>query len=79
MTNRKMPSLDPETVLNTLDHIGQAIDAMTEVVEELRDYVEESLLERKWAVTDHETEMDIEVDIKDMEWQDSSRSVRVLH
>ncbi len=79
MTNTKKPSLDPETVLDTLDHIGQAIDAMNEVVVELRDYLEDSLLEGKWAITDHEMEIDMEVDITDMEWLDSSRPGRVLH
>jgi hypothetical protein len=34
--------MDPESILSTLEHISQAIDAMTAVVGELRDYLDEN-------------------------------------
>ncbi len=41
MSGRKNPPMDPESILSTLEHISQAIDAMTAVVGELRDYLDE--------------------------------------
>ena len=42
MSDRKHRPMDPESILATLDHISQAIDAMTAVVGELRDYLDEN-------------------------------------
>jgi len=33
--------MDPASILSTLEHISEAIDAMTAVVGELRDYLDE--------------------------------------
>lgn len=41
MSDRKHRPMDPESILSTLEHISQAIDAMTAVVGELRDYLDE--------------------------------------
>ena len=41
MSAKKVRPMDPESILNTLEHISQAIDAMTAVVGELRDYLDE--------------------------------------
>jgi hypothetical protein len=41
MSDRKNRPMDPESILATLEHIGQAIDAMTAVVGELRDYLDQ--------------------------------------
>ena len=41
MSDRKNRPMDPESILSTLEHISQAIDAMTAVVGELRDYLDE--------------------------------------
>ena len=42
MSDRKHRPMDPESILSTLDHISQAIDAMTAVVGELRNYLDEN-------------------------------------
>jgi hypothetical protein len=42
MSDRKNRPMDPESILSTLEHISQAIDAMTAVVGELRDYLDEN-------------------------------------
>ena len=42
MSDRKNRPMDPESILSTLDHISQAIDAMTAVVGELREYLDEN-------------------------------------
>lgn len=41
MSNSKKTALDPETMLMTLDQLGQTIDIMTSVVEGLRGYITE--------------------------------------
>ena len=41
MSDRKNRAMDPESILCTLEHISQAIDAMTAVVGELREYLDE--------------------------------------
>ena len=41
MSGRKKRPMDPESILCTLEHISQAIDAMTAVVGELRDYLDD--------------------------------------
>jgi hypothetical protein len=42
MSDRKNRPMDPESILSTLEHISQAIDAMTAVVVELKDYLDEN-------------------------------------
>lgn len=42
MSDRKNRPMDPESILSTLEHLSQAIDAMTAVVGELRDYLDEN-------------------------------------
>ena len=42
MSDRKHRALNPESVLATLEHLSDAIDAMTAVVGELRDYLDEN-------------------------------------
>ena len=39
MSAKKVRPMDPESILSTLEHISHAIDAMTAVVGELRDYL----------------------------------------
>ena len=41
MSAKKVRPMDPEAILSTLEHISHAIDAMTAVVGELRDYLDE--------------------------------------
>lgn len=43
MSNDKKSQLDSETILMTLDQIGQTIDIMTNVVGRLRGYITEQL------------------------------------
>ena len=40
MSDRKNRPMDPESILSTLEYISQAIDAMTAVVGELREYLD---------------------------------------
>ena len=47
MSAKKVRPMDPESILSTLEHISHAIDAMTAVVGELRDYLDE-----RWDVVD---------------------------
>jgi hypothetical protein len=41
MSEKKAPPMDPASILATLEHISQAIEAMTAVVGELRGYLDE--------------------------------------
>lgn len=43
MSDNKKAQLDSETILMTLDQIGQTIDIMTNVVGRLRGYITEQL------------------------------------
>lgn len=45
MSNDKKPPLDPDSIFATLDQIGNAIDAMTDVVGQLRYYLENHCVE----------------------------------
>lgn len=40
MSRSKKPPLDADTILVTLDQIGNSIDAMTDVVNQLREYLD---------------------------------------
>jgi len=40
MRGKKVGQMDPAAILSTLEHISQAIDAMTAVVDELRGYLD---------------------------------------
>ena len=40
MSRSKKPPLDADTILVTLDQIGNSIDAMTDVVNQLRQYLD---------------------------------------
>ena len=42
MSDRKHRPLNPESVLATLEHLSDAIETMTAVVDELRDYLDEN-------------------------------------
>ena len=42
MSEKKNRAMDPATILATLEHISEAIDAMTAVVGELRGYLDEN-------------------------------------
>lgn len=41
MSSKKTRPVNPESILATLEHISDAIDAMTAVVGELRSYLDE--------------------------------------
>lgn len=41
MSSKKARPMNPESILATLEHISEAIDAMTAVVGELRSYLDE--------------------------------------
>ena len=45
MSRRKKPPLDADTILVTLDQIGNSIDAMTDVVNQLREYLDMNFAE----------------------------------
>lgn len=45
MSRRKKPPVDADTILVTLDQIGNSIDAMTDVVNQLRQYLDMNFVE----------------------------------
>lgn len=52
MSDEKKAQLDSETILMTLDQIGQTIDIMTNVVGRLRGYITEQLDTSEQTSTD---------------------------
>ena len=45
MSRSRKPPLDADTILVTLDQIGNSIDAMTDVVNQLRQYLDMNFAE----------------------------------
>lgn len=58
MSNDKKTQLDSETILMTLDQIGQTIDIMTNVVGRLRGYITEQLEEEEHDPADPQQQFD---------------------
>lgn len=54
MSNDKKNQLDSETILMTLDQIGQTIDIMTNVVGRLRGYITEQLDVQEQGTNDNQ-------------------------
>lgn len=58
MSDNKKAQLDSETILMTLDQIGQTIDIMTNVVGRLRGYITEQLDANETQSTDSKNAAD---------------------
>lgn len=66
MSDNKKAEVDSETILMTLDQIGQTIDIMTNVVGRLRGYITEQI--------EHKPERDFERD-QDLVTHEGSQTV----
>ena len=71
MSDRKNRPMDPESILSTLEHLSQAIDAMTAVVGELRDYLDEN-----YEVIEVSR---VALEPEELELADSDAGVRTVH
>ncbi|MFM7272885.1 MAG: hypothetical protein ACKO4A_03390 [Gammaproteobacteria bacterium] len=71
MSDRKNPPMDPESILSTLEHISQAIDAMTAVVGELREYLD--------AHTGYVTGSSVTMEPEELELAELQAAARTVH
>jgi hypothetical protein len=71
MSAKKNRPMDPQSILNTLEHISEAIDAMTAVVGELRDYLDEN-----WQVIEVPG---ITLEPEDLELAEAIAAARTIH
>jgi hypothetical protein len=71
MSDRKNPPMDPESILSTLEHISEAIDAMTAVVSELREYLD--------AHTDYVTGSSVTMEPEELELAELQAAARTVH
>lgn len=71
MRTRKPRPMDPQSILSTLDHISQAIDAMTAVVGELRDY-----LDANWDIVEVPA---VALEPEELEHTDLASDERTVH
>jgi hypothetical protein len=71
MSDKKNRPMDPESILNTLEHISQAIDSMTAVVGELRDYLDEH-----WEVVETSC---IALEPEELELSEADSGERTIH
>lgn len=69
MSRHKKPPLDADTILVTLDHIGNSIDAMTDVVNQLRQYLD----------LNYEAEVVVDFEFDDEGYPMVDREARTLH
>lgn len=51
-SNSKTPPVDPETILFTLDQLGQTVDVMNKVIVRLRGYVMQNMAAQRQGELD---------------------------
>ena len=71
MSEKKSRPMSPESIFSTLEHISQAIDAMTAVVGELRSYLDEH-----WEVIEVSS---IALEPEELELAEMEASPRTVH
>lgn len=71
MSEKKSRPMSPESILSTLEHISQAIDAMTAVVGELRSY-----LDNHWEVIEVSS---IALEPEELELAEMEANTRTVH
>jgi hypothetical protein len=71
MSDRKTRPMNPETILSTLEHMSHAIDAMTAVVGELREYLDE-----RWEIVEVSS---IALEPEELELAELETGARTMH
>jgi hypothetical protein len=71
MTDKMKLSIDPEALVDALEHIAKSMESMNATVEEIREYLEQSYLEGQWEQSQQEAE--------EMEWLDQEVPSHLLH
>ena len=71
MSDGKDRPLDPKSILATLEHLSHAIDAMTAVVGELREYLDE-----RWEVVEVSS---IALEPEELELSEAALGERTVH